>query len=492
MSNQSPNPSQSQTPRQNFDASSPLSIYEYSRHLIGRSLRSYRKESDKTEYKGKGAVGQMVEEIFFGYEINSNREADFKSAGVELKCTPLKKNRDEKYAIKERLVCSMIDYFEIVNTKFEDSHLLDKCGLMLILYYLFISGQNKWDYEFIFRILWQLPQKDLIQLKQDYDTIAEKVRRGEAHLLSEGDTLYLGACRKGQKGDKLQKQPNSTIGAPKRAFSLKPSYQRYILGHVVNSSGTGFTNYIPRPDEEFQLVTEHELRENSFEDIIKFRFSQFIELDYNQICSKLDRTPVASKSKYARAAWLIATGNRDTQINRSEEFLKSGTTMKTIRLTANGTPEESMSFHNIKYFEIMENDVWEDSDLYELFTTRFMFVVFQEVKGAKISVVNSKTGAVASEKSYILTGVYFWTMPQEDLICAKDYWDNIRRNVVANNINAESFWRLTDRRKFHVRPKGTKENGYTENPHGGECRKYCYWLNAEYVKSIIDKLRDDI
>lgn len=488
MSNHCPN----EELNHRFDASSPMSIYEYSQHLIGRTLRSFMPTSDAKEYKGKGAVGQMVEELFFGYDINSNREADFKSAGVELKCTPLKKNRDNWYSIKERLACSMIDYYEIVKTEFEDSHLIEKCRLMLILYYLFVSGQNKWDYEFIFRILWQLPQKDLIQLKKDYDTIAEKVRRGEAHLLSEGDTMYLGASRKGQKGDKLQAQPYSDIGAPKRAFSLKPSYQRYILEHVVKTGESHFTNYVASPEEEFQLVTESELRANSFEDIIKSRFSKFIGLDYNQICDELDRKPIASKSKYAKASWLIATCNQDTPINKSEEFLKSGITMKTIRLTANGTPEESMSFHNINYSEVMENEVWEDSELYELFTTRFMFVVLQEVKGKQISVVNSSTGAITSEKSYALSGVYFWTMPQEDLLCAKEYWENIRESVMANNINTDSFWRITDHKKFHVRPKGTKESGYTENPHGGECRKYCYWLNAEYVKSIIDKLRNEI
>lgn len=46
----------------------------------------------------------MVEELFFGYNINNNSEADFSEAGLELKCTPLLKSKtDNTYRIKERL-----------------------------------------------------------------------------------------------------------------------------------------------------------------------------------------------------------------------------------------------------------------------------------------------------------------------------------------------------------------------------------------------------
>ena len=174
-----------------IDRSNPMSIFNYSRHLIGHSLRSLLGDSViEQKRNGKGGLGQMVEELFFNYDVNSNREADFADAHVELKCTPLLKSKsDDSYRIKERLVCTMIDYFEIVNTSFEDSHLISKCQLMLLLFYLHVSGNAIYDYEFLFRILWQLPEKDLILIKKDYQTIADKVRRGEAHLLSEGDTL---------------------------------------------------------------------------------------------------------------------------------------------------------------------------------------------------------------------------------------------------------------------------------------------------------------
>lgn len=138
-------------PKASFDTKSPLSIYDFSRFLIGHSLHSlFGDIAVEHKRKGKGGLGQMVEELFFKYDINSNREADFSEAKVELKCTPLIKSKsDNSFRIKERLVCTMIDYFELVDTKFEDSHLLSKCQLMLLLFYLHISGTPIYDYKFV-------------------------------------------------------------------------------------------------------------------------------------------------------------------------------------------------------------------------------------------------------------------------------------------------------------------------------------------------------
>ena len=89
-----------------------------------------------TEYKGKGGFGQLVEKFYFGYEPNSSPEPDFPEAGVELKTTPLKRDIQGNYRIKERLVCDMIDYCKIVKYPFEESPFFRKSSLMLIIFYL--------------------------------------------------------------------------------------------------------------------------------------------------------------------------------------------------------------------------------------------------------------------------------------------------------------------------------------------------------------------
>ena len=171
------------------------SMLEYSKGLLGHTLRDFA-VSDYEARKGKGGLGEMVEEIYFGYDKNSNPDADFSIAGVELKCTPLKKNKKEELLIKERLVCGMIDYIEEAGKDFEHSHFYEKCRLMLLLFYLHIAQANQLDLEFLFSVLWKLPEKDLLIIRNDYEIIQNKIVNGLAHTLSEGDTMYLGACRK--------------------------------------------------------------------------------------------------------------------------------------------------------------------------------------------------------------------------------------------------------------------------------------------------------
>lgn len=472
-----------------FDARNPLSIYEFSQFLIGNSLHSLLGHAAvEHKRKGKGGLGQMVEELFFKYGINSNREADFKEAKVELKCTPLLKNKtDETYRIKERLVCTMIDYFELVDTEFEDSHLLAKCRLMLLLFYLHVNDTPIYDYEFLFRVLWQIPDKDLLLIKNDYKTIADKVRNGEAHLLSEGDTMYLGACRKGQKGDSLQNQPFSTIKANKRAFSLKPAYMRYVLNHVIKTGNNFFTNYESVDATKYELVSTRELKSSPFEDIILNRFSCFYGLNYIEICDRLGIIPYQAKSKYADISGLIASNSKSKRISEAEEFVKSGIMMKTIRLSKNGMPKEAMSFKNIDYQEVYDNDNWFESEAYELFTNRFLFVVFKPKQGETITFHNHKTNQDIIEQSYILDKVFFWTMSADDLDSAQRYWEHIRENILANRIHLNYFWSISDNKDFHVRPKAKQKKQHVQNPHGGEAEKYCYWLNAAFVKRIIDE-----
>ena len=154
--------------------------------------------------------------------------------------------------------------------------------------------------------------------------------------------------------------------------------------------------------------------------------------------------------------------------------------MKTIRLSKTGVLKESMSFENIDYKEIAECDEWTESRLYELFTSRFLFVIFRETENI-LRLSDGKT-----EPEYKLADVKFWTMPQSDLAVAKDYWENIRECVNSNHISPEYFWSLKDDRMFHVRPKARVSADKAINPNGGFANKYCYWFNAKYVKEIID------
>lgn len=108
----------------------------------------------------------------------------------------------------------------------------------------------------------------------------------------------------------------------------------------------------------------------------------------------------------------------------------------------NGRLKESMSFENIDYQEVFANENWTESRLYELFSSRFLFVVFKETDG-KILLPSGK-----EEPEYKLEKVAFWTMPQSDLRIAEEYWENIRKSVVENHISAEYFGSRTTTNVF--------------------------------------------
>lgn len=459
-----------------YDKGSSASIFEYSKGLLGKTLRNFVWEGYETK-KGKGGLGQMVENIYFFLETNSNPSSDFSEAGMELKCTPLLKNKQEEYIIKERLVCNMINYCDVVKEDFDHSHFYLKCQLMLLLFYLHQANCDKLDLKFIFSVLWQLPEKDLLIIRHDYEVIIEKIKQGKAHELSEGDTMYLGACRKGQKGESLMKQPfNAEIDAPRRAFALKMAYMRTVLDYVVKSGKNAVSNV---EDAECELVSTDALKELSFDEILLKRFEPFLKMPYDKIseCKKVDISN-NPKNKFAMIANAIAASDKCTNVNRSEEFLKAGLTMKTIRVQANGIIKEAMSFENIDYIEVAECNEWIDSRLYELFSSRFMFVVFKEQNTGK--------------EDYVLDDVFFWTMPQQDLEWAESYWNHIKDNILANHISEEYWWKGTDKKKFHVRPKAQKASNLAPTPNGGKAKKFCYWFNNDYVREIVEKRQKEI
>ena len=452
-----------------YDKTSAESIWQYSAGLLHHTLRDFA-PADYEKNGGKGSLGQMVEELYFRVKNNSRPEADFSEAGMELKCTPLRKGAKEQLLIKERLVCNMIDYMAVVNEDFEHSHFYTKCQLMLLLFYLHVQGAEKLDLEFLLSILWRFPAKDLAIIRQDYDTIINKIKVGKAHELSEGDTLYLGACRKGQKGDALRTQPYSKELAFGRAFSLKPAYMRIILDWALKTGKNHLNSINPLLSG---LVSAKDLQTKSFDEIVLDRFAPYKGFDYHTIASKLNiDISRAPKNQFAILASAIACNGSTFNVNKTEEFLKAGMMMKAIRVKANGIIKEAMAFENIDYQEVYDNEEWADSRLYEIFSSRFLFVVFKEQNQGL--------------EDYILEDTFFWTMPQSDLVIAEAYWEHIRANVLENHIDHQYFWKASDNMNFHVRPKARDSHDLANNPNGGKCKKFCYWFNNDYIRKIVN------
>ena len=106
----------------------------------------------------------------------------------------------------QRLALSAIDYMDYQKkVPFEESHLYKKCHNMLFVIYLLQTGQLRIESEIKYLRLYEFEKivaSDMEQIKRDYYIITKKIMEGKASELSEGDTEFLGAARRGDKNSK--------------------------------------------------------------------------------------------------------------------------------------------------------------------------------------------------------------------------------------------------------------------------------------------------
>ena len=101
---------------------------------------------------------------------------------------------------------------------------------MLIIYYEYDPKLKNNKNSIIRHIhLFKIPKTDLQIIRQDYKKINTKIEKGIAETLSESDTMYLGACTKGNGEISEQKFYAPGKFAKPRAFCLKSSYMTEVL-----------------------------------------------------------------------------------------------------------------------------------------------------------------------------------------------------------------------------------------------------------------------
>lgn len=425
--------------------------------------------------KSKGGLGQVIEESFFGYEVNSNAEADFKHLGIELKVTAFKQNKNGSLSAKERLVLNIINYMEEVHTHFETSSFWKKNEKLLLMFYEWIPDVDHKDFHITKSFLSTYPEADLEIIKQDWETIVNKIRAGKAHELSEGDTNYLGACTKGSNKNSLRSQPYSEIQAMQRAFSLKPSYMTALVRrYILNEELVSFT-------------TKNELKGKSLEEILYSKFENYIGLTDQEIAQKLSIDYKPTTKSFVPLLVSSLLGIKGTRLDKIEEFAKANIEFKTVRLEPNGKPEQSMSFETIDFHQ-WTNESWEESEIRERFyQTKFLFVIF-EFKQTKKENPN---------RELYFKGIKIWNMPvltiEKEI---RELWEEV--NTVVNEgikleyktrgdktVEVNNLPKMNFNGVAHIRPKARNGSDKVTLPDGQQITKQCYWLNNSYIASVV-------
>lgn len=418
----------------------------------------------------KGGIGQVLEEGLFKMAVNSRAEADFVDLGLELKVTAIKENKKNDFSAKERLVLNIINYEEDYKDSFEESSFWQKNKNLLVIFYLYKDELDKKDFPIIKSVLHNFDPVDLEIIKQDWQTIIDKIKAGEAHNISEGDTMYLAACTKGANAKSIRKQPFSNIPAKQRAFSLKSSYMSAFARRVIDRQ------LIP------SLFNVDELKSKTTLQLLQERFAPYIGKRVSEI-AKLMEIPVSTNKAFNANLISAILGVKGTKLETLREFNKANIKFKTIRLEPDGIPCEHMSFEQIDFNRWIKDD-WEYSQLYENFEyTKYLFVVFQY----------DEYETENKDREAYFKGVTLWNMPEmviENEL--KSLWRTTktileegvqlipRGTGISNNLPGSKFNGVC-----HIRPKGRNGNDKISLPDGQKITKQCYWLNKEFIAEVV-------
>lgn len=417
----------------------------------------------------KGSLGGIIEEALYGIEPNGESEPDFIDAGIELKVTPYKKNKDNTLSAKERLVLNMIDFMTEYKNEFKSSHFWFKNNRLEIIWYMHEDNKDKYEFKITNELLLDLSlSEDIKQIEKDFYVITNKIKEGKAHELSEADTMYLGACTKGANSNDVRQQPFNDLPAKRRAFCFKSSYMTQLVRKYIGD----YSNV-----EKVLKGTDK-------------TFNEFIQSVVNKYKGKtqkelMNEFGLESTAKNLNNMLISRMFNVKSKLAETEEFQKAKIIPKTIRIEENGRIKESISFPYFKYTELVNQD-WETSDLKEeLETTKYMFFVFKMENG-----------------EYVFKGIKLWNMPELDIeTSVLEMWKKTYNTIKSGNIvksiengyRTTNFVGMSENLVCHVRPHGRNAQDTCKLPvpdkltGATEYTKHCFWINSSYIREIFNE-----
>ncbi|HGA2648440.1 TPA: Sau3AI family type II restriction endonuclease [Streptococcus agalactiae] len=486
-------------------------VHNWALKALGKTVGELQALMPNKKTANKSIYGDAWES-WFGVEKNNLAEADLGAVGIELKATPLKKVR---YGItaKERLVLNKINYiteFELNNVN--ESNFYKKNQVLEIGFYLYEKGIKNTDFKFIKAMQFKVPDKDWLIIKKDWELIHKYIKEGKANDLSGSLTNILEACTKAKKATDITPQhPSLNVGGAKpRAFALKNSYMQtlvrdYIYGDKVdpNIQVDYFNNSLEVKNNRESIVTDYRNLENqSLEEIILSKIDKYKGKSTTELAN-LFSINTNSNPKHLQSMIIKSLLGIRNNPEETEEFSKAGIQVKTIRLEEENIPEQHMSFPSFEFEELVSKS-WHESDLFnQLEQTKFLFVVFKNIKG-----------------QYILKGAKFWAMPVDVIESqAKSVWSSTKK-IIKDGVKLERVpwgnnWRIENNLPkvsdkgsiMHVRPH-TSQSSYVESPYSSRLpvkarwknkpedfsdnymTKQCFWLNRDFISKQVEEFWD--
>lgn len=443
-------------------------IFDCAEELVGRKLGDLDKSGWLKKKKDKGSIGNMIQSDFFGIPANSIKGADFEHHQIELKVTPILKKKKVGYSSKERLVLGMINYMEDYKIPYKESIVNKKAKSMLLVFYLHEENTPIEEFKIIKITRFNLPESDESQVQCDYEKIIDKVQKGEAHEISERQQKVMGACTKGQgNGKDLVNQPFSNVKAKSRAYSYKVGYMSAYFRNLVTPEEVEHINIPPQKD---------------FIETVSEKLDTYIGKTDDEIQFEVKKEVNGKSSLFNLIGYMFGTDGLN--LNHTEEFLKEGYAIKTVRNRLYKKDNQDMSFPNIDFTEIA-NDEFEESTWYSWFVdTKYILTVwdeFEEDKNRfidyKIWIPNDELIKVASELFYMIKYMIKTDSIEVDIDHTRGKQGHWSDNLPG---------RKADYPPFQIRPKGSGKSVYVTLPNGLVIKKKCLFINKDYIREIVE------
>lgn len=188
--------------------------------VVGQDLRELAEKYDVTVWHGpnknKGWAGHVLER-HLGLPTNSAQSPNFGS--WELKIVSLKRNSSGELKVKETMAITMIDAYNVVNTPFEQSHLINKLRKAVVCARVFESKNE--ERSLLERVAtFNLDNPYILNtVKDDYELIRDTIKTKGFEQLTGAMGILVQPRTKG---------PGH--GSTSRAFYARTGFVAHILG----------------------------------------------------------------------------------------------------------------------------------------------------------------------------------------------------------------------------------------------------------------------
>lgn len=211
-------------------------------------------------------------------------------------------------------------------------------------------------------------------------------------------------------------------------------------------------------------------------EILHNKFSPYYEKSVNEICKELEIN-ILTKN-YFQIILSRILGLKDNKLDLIDKFSKENIKTRSLIIEKDGKIKSHMSIEQFKYTEIIK-ETWEKSKLRDHFAhQKYLFVIYKYDENDVLRLNNVK----------------LWKMPLRVLDTKlKDTWEETVRVikeglVIESNGNTtyDNMPGLYFNRVCHTRTLAMNHSDMCLLPDGRMYIKKGFWLNREYILSVID------